>query len=503
MVNSNGIGQELREIQLRESIEVALTELRHVTDKHDQVNHHHNFLVVLYRMGIIFFIAGDDSSLCQNDAKRLLNELEMQVQKLMQTWQPSYAHSLATTFKEVFLETLLEDKDLTKQNDLIGNQQQEALQSVAALYQRFSATLVTRAQWKLSEIQSLLEHHIPTRSSTHVVSTQEQPPLLQIIAALTFETNLSFAEFMDLHTQLTDMGVWYAIRNVYYNQKSNTLSWKSKFLNHFANETEREYIDSVLEQTMDDDVTASSQLNRLPPTEQSNSQKQAATLFVSPSEAMTQRIEQIHQVFPHLGQGFIEAVVSHFKGDVERSLSALVDENEQLPSHLKMMDRNLPRRHRVDDTKRQEEEERLAKEVTKQAIRDSIRQEEEKAQALDRFLVADEYDDDYDDQYDEIDGRVADVGLYDNYEDVKIYNQTVRDMEKEQSFWEENRNTNRTEKGSQEKIFGPDKIKGGRIPKPKPPDTEQPTKNSKQKQNKIANRRAKQKDANIRRSGFK
>jgi hypothetical protein len=80
-----------------------------------------------------------------------------------------------------------------------------------------------------------------------------------------------------------------------------------------------------------------------------------------------------------------------------------------------------------------------------------------------------EDDDDYDDQWDEIDVKLggADDGFYD-FERVKLYNQVVREDEKEDPFWEENRNANKlgsnTPAGNGEKQYrGPDKIKGGRV----------------------------------------
>lgn len=107
-----------------------------------------------------------------------------------------------------------------------------------------------------------------------------------------------------------------------------------------------------------------------------------------------------------------------------------------------------------------------------------------------------EYDDDYDDQYDGIgnDGGIGmDEGLYDvethaiqqkydrngakNEQEMwRKYNKMVRDVESESSFWEENRNLNRSvglhkgassagnaDNGEEKKYRGPDKGKKGRL----------------------------------------
>jgi len=107
--------------------------------------------------------------------------------------------------------------------------------------------------------------------------------------------------------------------------------------------------------------------------------------------------------------------------------------------------------------------------------------------------LGNEYDDDYDDQYDGVgnDGGIGmDEGLYDvethsihqkydrggakNEQEMwRKYNRLIKDVEAESSFWEENRNLNRSggsDKGAkntdegEEKIYhGPDKGKKGRL----------------------------------------
>mmetsp|Transcript_3010 Transcript_3010/g.6153 ORF Transcript_3010/g.6153 Transcript_3010/m.6153 type:complete len:122 (-) Transcript_3010:652-1017(-) len=77
--------------------------------------------------------------------------------------------------------------------------------------------------------------------------------------------------------------------------------------------------------------------------------------------------------------------------------------------------------------------------------------------------------------------------------------------EEEETFWEENRNTNHEEMAPGKKSFGPDKIKGGRVPtKPPPPVDEdgKPTKASaNRKARNMAKRKQHQKQSMQKRSG--
>jgi len=210
------------------------------------------------------------------------------------------------------------------------------------------------------------------------------------------------------------------------------------------------------------------------------------------NDPMQALIEQVCSILPGLGEGYVEMSLSIYKGNVEETISALLtldapDAQQRLPSQLLITDRNLPRRRFETEQKAQMEQEE-AKQVAKATLRAVEQQQAQEAALLHRAMVSrhDEYDDDHDDQWDDTEGVVfgatmgADSGLYDDYTAVKTYNKVYREMEQDNAFWEDNRNTNRSnpvvkgrknakENGNAEgeKSFrGPDKLKGGRIPNP-------------------------------------
>lgn len=207
----------------------------------------------------------------------------------------------------------------------------------------------------------------------------------------------------------------------------------------------------------------------LPPTKQQQQQQ----LTVEPSMELQRRIHQVLQIVPDFGEGFVEMCLSYYKGDVEQTVAALIDE-QNLPPALRLLDRELPRR-KVEGRNAAEETEE-AKQIAKAALLVAQRQQEEEAYMLDMVMrqgAHDEYNDDYDDQYDETEGnrRASDQGLYDDYDAVRTYNRVLKGIVEEQAFWEEDRNTNhqrvetKGDAAAAEKTFrGADKIKGGRIP---------------------------------------
>jgi hypothetical protein len=216
-------------------------------------------------------------------------------------------------------------------------------------------------------------------------------------------------------------------------------------------------------------------------------------------DEIQRRIDQIRAVLPHLGEGFIEMALAQFQGNVETTIAHLIVDEDQWPETWKRLDyRNLPRsrdKQQLVATKLKQEEED-AKKITKAVIRETDRRQEELALLLERVAIVDEYNDDYDDQYDDMIGKgasnaVPDHFLYDDYDAIRAYNTTLKSVEAESAFWDENRNTNRPprkvdgrsitadmptieqeeddeqqqQKGSQTKQYrGPDKMRGGRIP---------------------------------------
>lgn len=222
----------------------------------------------------------------------------------------------------------------------------------------------------------------------------------------------------------------------------------------------------------------------------------------APKRELRRRIDQIRQVLPHLGEGFVEAALSCYKGDVETTLAALLEDDERdgrpnragvsaLPVALQVLDRSLPRRRDADDGINADAA--VAKEWTKAAIAASHAEAESAAAAVDLVMRTssslqprDEYDDDYDDQYDDTEPFVADDGQ--TYDAVLTYNRVARQAEGDRRFWDEQRNTNRPPQQQQQqrhqtmdddggedddddgpglpRFRGPDKLRGGRVPRP-------------------------------------
>lgn len=232
--------------------------------------------------------------------------------------------------------------------------------------------------------------------------------------------------------------------------------------------------------------------------------------------ALDRLIQQVSAIFPHLGEGYIEAALACYNHDMEQTTIALMESesdpnSKSLHRRLRALDKSLPARRKeskeqygnVGDAGRDageiDEEDREAMEIQKARIKEMVSAQEEEAYRLGVAMAVDdmEYNDDYDDQYDGIgdDGGAtggiggADTGLYDmDFESIRTYNKVAKEVESDRLFWEENRNTNRNQRasgnggrisnngeensdndsgeegGSKEKKFrGPDKGKGGRI----------------------------------------
>ena len=201
------------------------------------------------------------------------------------------------------------------------------------------------------------------------------------------------------------------------------------------------------------------------------------TKAVNPREEIERRIQQVKDVLPDLGDGYVETALSSYQGDVSQTVAALLEGESNpasLPSALRMIDKKLPGRKREPSvlTKQDDEE---ARRVAKERVAAMEKREEAEAYAL--AALNNEYNDDYDDQYDELDGGAKLGGTGGTYDDVDLstirtYNRVARASEQESAFWEDSRNRNREGKagrggggggGGGAKKFGPDKIKGGRV----------------------------------------
>jgi CUE domain len=262
-------------------------------------------------------------------------------------------------------------------------------------------------------------------------------------------------------------------------------------------EERRDYIFSMLESALLQSQQPSDP-TFAPSTSTSNRNTTKAVPKTTAADELDRRIDQVKQILPHLGEGFIEAALSLHQADVERTVATLLNDPSQYPSALQILDSTLPRRKKdnVQDDQASAEEarqlvkERVALEEQKEAARyqallyvtqqQQQDQQEQEVRSHVHHQYQNEYNDDYDDQYDEVDirlGSIDDGFTMDNdFEQVKLYNQLVRDDEAEDSFWKDNRNTNRQQQqqgksrskspkdtDGDKQFRGPNKIKGGRV----------------------------------------
>lgn len=268
--------------------------------------------------------------------------------------------------------------------------------------------------------------------------------------------------------------------------------------------------------------------------------KRKASSASASVDEIQRRIDKVRQVFPQYGEGFIEVALGCNDGNVESTVACLLNDRKKWPAVLQVTDTSLPRRRlHTDIAPINIEEEMEAKATAKALIVASEKEQERKALLLMNAMRIDdrptsgtpydtnrefagfdhdEYDDDYDDQYDDqfydeiIEGAIIDDPLYDRYdyngaatkknnnkrskdeeyEAIKTYNNTVKEIVSDNQFWEMNRNTNRqqqptrgmttgiSENNDDEEEYegndtnhrirtyrGPDRGRGGRIPRPR------------------------------------
>lgn len=354
-----------------------------------------------------------------------------------------------------------------------------------------------------------------------------------------------FEVFLPVICDLQELPFWNEVERMLTDRIPGG-DWKECILSNF--EGQRDYLDSILNSKVSskEDVVSESEAIgqavssvQAPATNKSTSTKPAV---MSPEQELQRRIKEVRDVCPTFGEGFIEAALSQFQGDVEVTVAALLDEEGNWPSALRNIDRTLPRRHRVSESLELDSETRS---LLKANINATLAKEEKDAYLLEVAMKHDEYNDDYDDQYDDINDEAGNVDQPDDYEAIRVYNRALKGIVSEEAFWDENRNTNRDRKpapksqegqtksgdeddddvnqngddSKQEKKYrGPDKGRGGRIPgrgrggrggrgrstAPGEQGDSKPTggkPNLKSKQRKLDKRREKQKQAQQKRVG--
>jgi hypothetical protein len=369
------------------------------------------------------------------------------------------------------------------------NEGLSGLQSISELYDgSLVAQEVACDCWSIDQLSVLIDVNDGNGDKRIPASATVDRYILTILCAYLlsvseFELMLPFLDVVRQNSTLWEKMVDRLVSR--YDQR-----WKSLVTRHFTDESQLEYLASLL-----DDDSPNARAPTRPTTIGVNIAKPRPmqSSKVSPEQEVQRRIERVRAVLPHLGEGFVEMALSHWRANVEETVAKLLESDEsQWPMQLKVVDRNLPRRHDRSSTSAAEEAE--ANEIAKAAIRAAADQAEYEARmvaavislderkgASDKRTVShDEYDDDYDDQYDDLDGvGNADGGLYDDYEAVLVYNRVAKQEEAEMLYWKQSRSSNRsseprnqerddqsqiTPETSERKYRGPDKMRGGRIP---------------------------------------
>jgi hypothetical protein len=418
------------------------------------------------------------------------------------------AEDRARVFQDLwnaFMSIFVLKEEEENQKDINDHTQHTALDAVWQLVQADINTF-QYVNWTLDELTSLI-----ARDGT----VQQQAAVFCIIPALLLHAPLELvlSSIQLLQEQQHDNGdVWDAFLD------SISDAWRRQILEKCIDPTQKDYLSNLLQPSNNSDEP----IRLLQPEKQnagaSSSFQQKET---SSQEELQRRIDQVRDVLPDLGEGFVETALACYEGNIERTIQALLDDATLLPGSLQYVDRDLPRRRLQDDKRRDALEQAEANAATKVALAAVERRNQPEALALTRVMVADEYADDYDDQYDNEHTYIADAGLYDNYDNIRTYNQALKQVEQEQSFWEENQNTNQSLAsagiggGGKER----DRLKGGRFPgrsgvgrgeKAKGSSGEASTKpvggaakpvNKRQKEANLAKRREKQKQSVAKQSG--
>lgn len=247
---------------------------------------------------------------------------------------------------------------------------------------------------------------------------------------------------------------------------------------------------------------------------------------------MTTYIDQIKQIFPDLGEGYIEMALQLYGMNVDETVTRLLDPSSLHP-RLRVIDKKLPRANskklsNLEDEEAKAAQKRYLREMDERAERDayiaermnrslnlkprSAKRDPDIDSEYDPLKIEtnaddDPYNDDYDDQYDDMGDQHVDVGpgaLSNDvdYDSVRRYNAMVKEEENEGSFWENSKNSNRQQtvkksikadkeyadtqeldeegkdgESSPNRNWGPDKIKGGRVLGPDGKPLSRPRKN--------------------------
>eukprot|EP00977_Amphora_coffeiformis_P016172 scaffold4929_cov176-Amphora_coffeaeformis.AAC.11 len=343
----------------------------------------------------------------------------------------------------------------------------EAMEAMDSLY-RFSTLAEASRQCTIQTLHALSGYY------ANLNSASSREVLLSFLFRLLWKTpsqiSLEWQDLLPILEDLQEKNVWKPLAR---HLDEIATGWQEAWLDGCADEAQRDYLTSWLQTAAsnpDDDeaqVLADAIARAQPSPRGLRPKKTAAP--VATADPLKRQIDQVRAILPQYGEGLVELALSLRQGQVEDTVALLSSSTDEWPVALRTVDPALPRRHQ----KRVVQQDALAKERTKEAIRASDEQQETEALVLAQIDgAADEYNDDYDDQWDTVDTAGAnDGGLYDDYQAVRTYNRVVRDAEREAAFWQASANTNRSANANNKPkvaggFRGPDKLKGGRIPKP-------------------------------------
>ena len=474
----------------------------------------------LYKLGLFLdAVQRMDSSPSAAASQQEYAALQRGYHELLRALPAEYRESLWRDLHRAFWGVLRGDS-------MVAVDVREALQSVSQLVEGSSlAAQSSKLVASIEDLSTLLDCYVKSdsddKSTRSCILSLFGNYLLHSPEAAEYEQLLPA-----LHCLQQESHVWNELvahlnaqdRRHHHHHRNH--HWKERVLRKFNDdESQQEYLTSLLATGghAEEEMLAQ-QLSRNSIRSSSNNKKKPGVIAAATNQPQTtttadqeiqRRIDQVKAVLPDYGDGFVETALAASRGDVEATVAQLLNDESQWPAILRATDRKLPRRkHDFASSKQQQErEEAEAKAIARATLAAAERQQEQEAFMVDLVMrtgagdddknnvendrnddddgdsggdddIAQvqashsnyEYNDDYDDQYDDLDGvGNTDAGLYDNYDAVRVYNQALKQVGVEQSFWEQERNTNLSQKvassrGKKKDNFGPDRMKGGRIP---------------------------------------
>lgn len=386
--------------------------------------------------------------------------------KLLEKIPQSHLREVLEDLHEAFckiLESFLEQQEnassVTRENTELALKSMQGLYQTNAEFLLETATGNSVSGWSLKKIEllhsvyekfaQLSGDHDATTTTTTTSTVEEH--LLSLMSAFLLEPTLDFEQLLPAINLLQDKpdkytkSAWEKL--VILQSSSNSRQskqWQDHMIRRFTEPEQQDYLKSMFIIEEEENPLSSNGVNSQTDRAPSDKVPSKRAPAVSQADTIQRLVQQVKTVFPHLGDGYIETALSHYHGDVERTMSALVEAQENpasLPVTLQRLDPKLPGRWKGPTSSQTQAEDEEARRVTQETVRAMERQQEEEARALEVLRVTsvpthDEYNDDYDDQFDDIDGFMSnDHGLYDDYETVQTYNKMLKQVEEDQAFW--------------------------------------------------------------------